>query len=194
LIFLFIPLFLIGGIIEDKITKIYKTTYPTIKIDKIILKNNNHKITNIDTSLINPKRASGSIKVGNYFVFYKIDATIKVLKSSKIINKNEAINNYNSTLQTIKFKNFYSYPLTTYPHKIAKFYIPKNKIIYGYMVTTPNTINRGENINVISKSGGIEISFEAIALQNGKVGDKIKVKKDKQILFVTIDKNGNGRL
>ena len=195
MIWIFIPFFLIAGVIEDNISKIYKETYPNIKIENITIKNNNFKkITNIDTSHINPKKTSGTIKVNNSYIFYKINAKIKVLKSTQIINKNEAINNSNSILKWIKFKNFYAYPLTHYTNKIAKMYIPRGKIIYEYMLQEKNLITKGQTINIISKSGGIEIIFKAIAMQNGKSGDKIKVKKDKQIFFVTIDKNGNGRL
>jgi flagella basal body P-ring formation protein FlgA len=62
------------------------------------------------------------------------------------------------------------------------------------MLKDKSAIKKGQIIEVISKSGGIEVTFRAIAMQNGKIGDTIKVKKDKQIFFVTIDKNGNGRL
>ena len=195
MIYIFLPLFLFAGVIEDNISKVYKETYKNIKINNIILKNyKNQKIKYIDTSNINPKRKSGTIKVNNSFIFYTIDANIKVLKSTDIINKDETITPYNSKLITIKFKNFYSYPLTHYTNKISKQYIPKNKIIYEYMLKDKSAIKKGQIIEVISKSGGIEVTFRAIAMQNGKIGDTIKVKKDKQIFFVTIDKNGNGRL
>jgi len=192
---IFIPFLVFAGIIENNIAKIYKQTYPTIKIEKIIIHNyKNQKITSIDTSMINPKKESGNIKVNNFYIFYKIKAKLKVLKSTQTITKNEQLNNTNTILEYITFKNFYSYPLTHYSNKVAKMYIPKRKIIYEYMVTTPNIINIGKTITIISKSGGIEVTFQAKALQNGKVGDTIKVKKDNQIFFVKIDKNGNGRL
>jgi flagella basal body P-ring formation protein FlgA len=73
-------------------------------------------------------------------------------------------------------------------------YIPQNKIIYPYMLTTKDDIIKGQTIYVISKSGAIEISFQAKALQNGKKGDIIKVKKDNKIFSVKIDKFGNGIL
>jgi len=195
MIFVFLPIFLFAGIIENNISKVYKEIYPNIKIENIIIKNyHNQKIKTIDISNINPKKTSGTIKINNSYIFYKLNAKIKVLKSIKIINKNESINHSNSKLKWIKFKNFYTYPITYYPNKAAKIYIPKNRIIYEYMLQNKNIIKTGEMINIISKSGGIEISFKAKALQNAKAGDTIKVKKDKQIFFVTIDKNGNGRL
>jgi flagella basal body P-ring formation protein FlgA len=195
MILFFLPIFLFGGVIENNISKVYKETYPTITIEHITIKNyKNQKIKYIDTSNINPKRKSGTIKINNSFVFYTIDANIKVLKSIQIINKNDPITPHNAKLTTIKFKNFYAYPMTYYPKKIAKQYIPTNKIIYKYMLKDKSAIKKGQIIEVISKSGGIEVTFREIDMQNGKIGDTIKVKKDKQVFFVTIDKNGNGRL
>jgi len=192
---IFLPFFLFAGVIENNITKIYKQTYPTIKIEKIIIHNyKNQKIHSIDTSMINPKRDSGNVKVNDFYIFYKIKAKLKVLKSTKIINKGDRLDISNTKLVYIPFRNFYSYPLTHTTNQVSKLYIPINRIIYDYMITIPNMISRGEKITIISKSGGIEINFDAIAMQNGKPGDTIKVKKDKQIFFVKIDKNGNGRL
>jgi len=77
----------------------------------------------------------------------------------------------------------------------AKFYIPSNKIIYDYMISNKNLIKRNSPINVITKSGGIEMSFRATALENGKSGDIIKVKDENNKIYkVKIDKNGNGIL
>ena len=73
-------------------------------------------------------------------------------------------------------------------------YIPQNRIIYNYMLKEKETITKGQTLQIISKSGGIQISFEAKALENGKVGDKIKVKKDNKIYNIVINKNGNGEL
>jgi flagella basal body P-ring formation protein FlgA len=63
------------------------------------------------------------------------------------------------------------------------------------MLTTPNIVERYTPITIISKSGGIEISFQATALESGKEGDFIKVKdKNNKIFKVKLDKNGNGIL
>jgi flagella basal body P-ring formation protein FlgA len=192
---IFVPIFLFAGLIEQNISKVYKKTYPTIKIDKIIIKNYKNKpIKYIDTSYINPKRVSGTLRVNSNFIFYKIDATIKVLKSTTDIKKDEAITSSNSELSSIKFKNFYSYPLIHHTNKVAKIYIPKNRVIYEYMLKDKSLIKKGDIVDIISKSGGIEVIFRAIALENAKAGDSIKVKKGKDIFVVKIDKNGNGRL
>jgi len=193
---IFVPFILFAGIIENNISKIYQNIYPNIKIEKIVIKNyKKQNIKNIDISNINTKRDSGTIKINNTsYIFYKIEAKIKLLKSTTYINKNNSINSSNSKLSWVKFKSFYAYPLTHYTNKVSKMYIPRNRIIYEYMLKNKSLILRGQTINIISKSGGIEVTFQATATQNGKIGDKIKVKKDKNYFFVTIDKNGNGRL
>jgi len=197
---IFIPFFLFAGVIENNITAVYKNAFENIKIDKVLLKyygKKPKKIVYIDTSTINPKTSQGIVKINNTkFINYKIIAKIKVLKSIKIINKNDLINNSNTKLSYVPLKNLYKMPMTKIPkNSSAKFYIPANKIIYDYMITTPNLIQRNSPITIIFKSGGIEISFSATALDSGKNGDIIRVRdKNNKIYKVKIDKNGNGIL
>jgi len=196
----FIPLFLFAGVIENNITTIYKNSFKDIKIDKIILKyygKKPQKIEYIDTSTINPKNNRGFIKINNSkFIYYTLIAKIKALKSTKIINKNDIINTTNTKLTYIPLKNLYKMPLTKIPkNSSAKFYIPANKIIYNYMISNKNLIKRNSPINVITKSGGIEMSFRATALENGKSGDIIRVRdKNNKIYKVKINKFGDGIL
>ena len=198
MIWIFFPFFLFAGVIENNISAVYKNTYPTIKIDNIYTKTYTpyKKITSIDTSTINPKKSSGVIKINHsIFVTYKIDATLKVLKSTETIHKNDKIDYTNSKLTSIKFKNFYSYPLTKYNYQIAaKMYIPKGKIIYEYMTQKPYLIKRGDNIQIISKSGNIEVTLEATAMQNGRKNDIIKVKINKTIYKAVVISKGLAKL
>jgi flagella basal body P-ring formation protein FlgA len=198
---IFLPFLLFAGVIENNITSIYKQTFKDIKIKNLTLqmygKKFNDKIKFIDTSTINPKKAQGLVKINNIkFVYYKIDAKIKVLKSIQTINKNEKITQNNAKVTWITLKNLYKLPLTKLPkNSAAKMYIPSNHIICQYMLTTPDIIRKNSPITVILKSGGIEINFEATAMQSGKKGDIIKVKdKNNNIYKVKIDKNGNGVL
>jgi flagella basal body P-ring formation protein FlgA len=195
-IIIFIPFLLFAGVIENNITQVYKNYYKNIKISSIILNKNYTKITPkyIDISMINPKRNQGTIKIDNHYIFFKIIATLKVLKSTQPINKGELITKENSTLVNVIFKNFYDKPLTSYTNKSSKLYIPQNRIIYPYMLCNPKLVKKGENITIISKSGGVEISFQATAMQDGQKGDTIKVKKDNKIFSVKIDSQGNGVL
>ena len=195
-IIIFIPFLLFSGVIENNITQVYKNYYKNIKISSIILNKNYTKITPkyIDISMINPKRNQGTIKIDNHYIFFKIIATLKVLKSTQPINKGELITKENSTLVNVIFKNFYDKPLTSYTNKSSKLYIPQNRIIYPYMLCNPKLVKKGENITIISKSGGVEISFQATAMQDGQKGDTIKVKKDNKIFSVKIDSQGNGVL
>jgi flagella basal body P-ring formation protein FlgA len=197
---LFIPFLLFAGVIENNITSVYKKTFKNIKIENLILKyygKKPNKIKTIDLTNINPKNPQGIVKInGIKFIYYKLNAKIKVLKSTKTINNNEKITKNNATLTWIPLKNLYKFPMNKLPKNSAsKMYIPNNHIIYQYMITSPNVIRINSPITIISKNGGIEISFEATAMQNGKVGDIIKVKdKNNHIYKVKIDKNGNGIL
>jgi len=196
MIWLFLPIFLFSGVIENNISQIYKNRFNTIKIKNITIKNyKNQKIYTIDTSNINPKRINGTIKINKHsFIFYTIDATIKVLKSIQILKKNDKLTPENTKLEVINFKNFYSYPITNYTNKSAKMYIPQNKIIYQYMIQTPYLVHINENIKIISKSGDIELILDGIAMQNGRKNDFIKVRIGKKIYKVKIIDKGLAKL
>jgi len=195
MIWIFLPIFIFAGVIENNITSIYKQTYPNIKISHIQIKNKiPKKIYYIDTSSINTKRLAGTIRVNNSFVFYRINAKLPVLISTQIINRNEILTKENTKLKYISFKNFYSYPVTDYTNKISKMYIPKNKIIYDYMIKTPYDVKKYDKIHVTSKSGGIELVLEGIALQNGNIGDVIKVKINNKKYNVLITAKGKAKL
>ena len=194
LIILFFPILLFANTLDNAITNKYKTIYPNIKITKIIYsKKISQKIISIDTSLINTNKPNGIIKINNsIFLSYKITAYLKVLKTTQVIHKGDIINHSNTALCKIKFKNFYSIPLLTHPKDMmSTSYIPKNKIIYSYMVSKPFLIKRGDMVQIVSKSGNIEITLQGIALQNGKKGDSIKVKINSttyNVVVIGVDK------
>ena len=194
---LFLPIFILAGVIENNISKVYKNYYPNIQIKNIKIKAYSpiKKITSINTSSINPKRTNGMIKINNSYASYKIDANIKVVKSVSSINKGELISNLNAEVTTIKLKNFPTTPLMDLDKNyISKMYIPANKIIYKYMVKKPYFVNRGEEVQVISKSGNIEITLTGTALQNGNKNQIINVKIDNKIYKVKIIDKGLGEL
>jgi flagella basal body P-ring formation protein FlgA len=197
---IFLPFLLFAGVIEGNITEVYKQTYKDIKIENLSLQYYGKKIKDIkfiDTSNINPKQAQGMVKINNLrFVYFKLTAKIKALKSKKVINRGEKVDKKNAVVSWIPLKYLYKIPLKDIPkNSVAKMYIPNNHLIYQYMLTTPYLVKRGSIIKVISESGGIEITFQGIAMQNGEEGDFIKVKdKNKNVYEVKIDKNGNGIL
>ena len=173
---LFFPIFLFASINEE-IIKFYKHHYPTIEIKSIKFnKPLPNKYKKIDFKFVNYKLPSSSILIDGKYYYFKIDATIKVFVANKIIKINEFIKP-NVSLKNIKFKTFYSKPLTKIEDNlVASKIISKNSIINESNTKIKPAILKNEKVTVIFKNNSIEIYTSGIALNDANENEKILVK------------------
>ena len=177
----FIP-FLLFASVKEEIIKFYKSHYPTIEIEKIISNKPFPKhYKKIDFKLVNCKLPSSTLIIDGKYYFYKIKATIKVFIARKVIRVNETIKP-NVIEKSVNFKSFYSKPLTYISEDlIASKIISKNSIINESNTRIKPLILKDENVKVIIKSNNIEIYSTAKALQDGNIGDIIKIEINNKI-------------
>ncbi len=113
------------------------------------------------------------------FFNYIIDADMKIVKAKINIKKGDELSVLNTKLYKVKLDKFHAKPL----QKIEKSkYQAKNHIKVGKVVSIRNVeplnlVRRGSMVSVFMYSAGINISFAAKALQNGKLNDIISIKK-----------------
>jgi flagella basal body P-ring formation protein FlgA len=79
---------------------------------------------------------------------------------------------------SIKFTNFYDKPILKVKGYESKTFIPKGKILVSRLVRGIPAIHRGDIVEAVVKDGRIELNFLAKALQDGIVGESIRVKRD----------------
>lgn len=168
--------------IKNIIIKQYKKTFPAMEIEKITLKNfSNRKITHInsiDTRFLNTKKTDGTIIVNKHtYLRYKIYAYIYVVKSTKVLKRNENITMNNVRVAKIKFFSLVTLPIK--PSDIGNIsvrnYTPKGKIIYEYNTRKGVLVTRGDVVQVVSKNSNIDVSFQAKALNDGGKGETINI-------------------
>ena len=190
IIILFIPLFLFASV-KDEIIKFYKSHYPTIKI--ISIKSNlpfPKHYKKIDFKLANYKLSSSTLIIDKKYYFYTINAKIKVFVATKVIRKNEAIQP-NAVAKLIKFKNFYSPPLTSISDNlIASQIISKNSVINKSNTRIKPLILKDESVSVIFENENIEIYSKGIALNDANENETVKVKINAKTYTGIADKNG----
>ena len=110
---------------------------------------------------------------------YTIDADLKVVKAKTNIKKGDELSVLNVKLIKVKLDKFHAKPL----QKIQKSkYQAKNHIKAGKIVSIRNIVplslvKRDSIVSVFMYSSGMNISFAAKALQNGKLNDIISIKK-----------------
>ena len=111
---------------------------------------------------------------------YKIDATIPLYKASTDIQKGREITPEVAHLAEVLFTTLYHQPLNIddFYHYIAKRHIKEESILSVEKLKHATDIQRNSTVSAIIKDGGLVLQFQAKALQDGNIGDIIKIRKD----------------
>lgn len=113
------------------------------------------------------------------FFDYILDADIDVVITTKKIKRHQHITQNNTKIKTIKFTSFRSNPLTDIKnHQYqSKFSIKSDDILTINDVEALSLVKRGDMVVATLRDGGVTISFNATAAQDGKEGDIIAIRK-----------------
>ena len=189
--------------VKEYLQKYYKEYYPEIKIDSISVMPRKY-ISSLSTiqKIKIPKKAYlsnhaiislATKQKKQIFLDYTVDATITALVAKKDIAREEEISFVNTTKKSIILTKFKAQPLIHAPSGVyeSKFHIQAGKLITLRDVTMLHLIKRGNEVNVFLQSGPLSITFSAKALNNGKLGDTIKVQRSdgKRIKVIVTGKN-----
>jgi flagella basal body P-ring formation protein FlgA len=139
--------------------------------------------------MLNPKLSNGLIKIDNSYYSIKIDASILAYVADKTIKINEFIEP-NVNLKEIKFRVFYSPLVYNVKNLVAKQIISKNGVITKNNTKKAPDVFKNQSVQVIIKSPNIDIITSAVALNDGNVGEFIKIKLNNKILNAQIIKPG----
>jgi len=114
---------------------------------------------------------------------YDIDASVRVLLANvDIRNKTPLIMDFFTQIP-LKFDNFYDKPVIDVKGYEAKTFIPKGKILTSRLVRKVPDIHRNDEVTAEARDGAIVLDFLVRALEDGRVGEYIRVKRgNKKIL------------
>ena len=175
--------------IEASIVKYYKTHYPTITIKSLLVQPRAF-LTHLPTYVTLKFQKRAYLK--NYgvvalitedrkevFFNYTLNATVRVYKARKKIQRAEEISAINVKLSTISLQKLLDTPLTDITHHYqAKHILKEDTIITMRDVAPLVVVKRGDIVNAFLQSGSVEISFSAKAQQNGTISDIITIETD----------------
>ena len=113
------------------------------------------------------------------FFDYVLDATIDVLVTTTKVARHEMLGMANTVTKKIQFLNFKATPLSdiTNHQYQSKFSLKSDTILTQNDVELFSVVKRDDVVNAFIEDGGVSISFEAVAVQDGKVGDTITIRK-----------------
>ena len=181
--------------IETAIHDKYIQRYPTLSIASLQVsplgrepKNfQRFQIEKITISKASLKRNHGTISVlytygskkKKRFFKYTMDGSIGVYLSKYYIKKDHIINENYVEYQEIFFKRFPAQPIDAqyFDDYASKRSIKKGKIITIHDLKRVLDIKRNDILNASLYDGNVQLSFKVKAINEGNVGDVIKVKR-----------------
>ena len=205
-VILFLSLFLSILYADDNdirysIKKRFLSYYPTMSIKHLAIQRlttlprgfKNYRQKAIYISKASLKNSHGTfyveytngVKIRKIFYKYLLDATIKLYKASMDIPKKRELDESYLDFKEVEFKHIRFEPIDDrYLHG----YLTKRDIKEGEIITTKDLalkpdIKRGDILNASLYSDGISLNFSVKAMQDGRIGDIIRVNKDHKKIF-----------
>ncbi len=184
-----------NDIIKIAIKNKFLESYPTLSISQIMIKPlgktpknfQNYQIDTIFLSHASLKRNHGTFSIlysngkknkKRFFKFH-LDATIGVYISQRNIKRAQALSNNSLFYSEIAFKNLPTNPIT---EKYLYDYETKRSIKEGKIITVNDVrrildIKRGTLVDATLYDGAVVLTFKVKAIEEGNIGDIIKVKR-----------------
>lgn len=175
--------------IKSALKKEYEERYNKIDIESIFVEPRGY-LSNLPDNyetVISPKTHlfnSGTIYIKTderkkLFFNYKVVAKVEIYEARKEIRKGIELSNINCKKKSIILNKFRARPLQSIEKGTLE---SKHRIKVGTVLTQRDVqglylIKRDSDVNVALNSSALSISFSAKALQNGRLGDNIKVLK-----------------
>ncbi len=195
--------------LEKVIKNRYEKLYPTLAVDSITIESTGVNTQNfvlkpecevrLSRKLLRKNRGTFTVRCGKkrYYFRYRLSGYITLYKANHQIKKDKIIDPSSVNEERVEFGNYYASPVIG---KIFGRYIARQNIASGKVLTRLNVepmpaVLKNSRVKCFYKEGAVTIELDAIALQNGNIGDTITVKKsDGKVLRGEIVQRGSVEL
>ena len=177
--------------VEAAIRSEYLKRYPALKIVKIdISPTGSLKRKRIATQRCDLRLFEGNFKKNrgsailicqdrHYYLRYELFASLPVYKALHQIKKDRIITSNQVKREEIAFERFGDMPLAQLgPGSVARRNIRAGEIIGRNMVMPMPAVRKHGRVHAIFREGGVTVEFDATALQNGRIGDMVTIRRD----------------
>ena len=180
---------------RSSLTTEFKTTYPTMSLNSLHIAPigskprgyESYKMKAIYISRASLKKSSGTFSVlytngtkeRKRFFKYLVDAKIAIYKASRYLKKDTPLDESDLSYEEIVFDNIRFTPIT---QSNIYGYSARRNIKDGEIITTKDIkiipdVKRGQSLEATLYSSGVFVNFSVTAMQDGVIGDVIRVKK-----------------
>ncbi len=176
--------------IKEAIKQYYQEHIEHISIKSITLKSNGF-IESLPSGYeldFKPKaffHSTSSLKISSpnsherYFITYKVDALIKLFKARHNINRGKILTPIDLIYKEVPLTRLRGMPLQQLERgqMRMKKRIVKGNILYTHDIEHLPAVLKNKPVNVRLINGKVRLEFQAISLQDARVGEKIFIKK-----------------
>ncbi|MBI5700665.1 flagellar basal body P-ring formation protein FlgA [Candidatus Saganbacteria bacterium] len=140
----------------------------------------NYNLSKITPRMLIPLIFKGGGKIENVNLWVRLEVFKEIATAKERIKRNAVIKDDDLSISN---KEVALLPMNYYERKndiigkVAKINIEKGAVIFEAMVKTKPDVAKGAKVNIKSSSDGIVIDVSGIALEDGRIGDTIKVKR-----------------
>lgn len=189
--------------IEEEIINFYRKNYHIINIETIEVQPRGYidKLPDDYTVHIRDRNflynnaivSIKTLKNKKIFFDYTLKAELPIYLTNQDLKKDTPLSELNTIKKSIILNKFRAKPVQDLSNGMlqTKRNISKNKTLTYRDVEELSAVQKGANINIVFKNNGFNISFAARAIQEGKMGQIITVKKNngKRFKVKVIGKN-----
>ncbi|OGC05128.1 flagella basal body P-ring formation protein FlgA [candidate division WOR-1 bacterium RIFOXYA12_FULL_43_27] len=135
----------------------------------------------ITRSIILPVQViDNGVEKEKIFIRTEVALKDKVVAAARSIKKDEVFDADSIALSEqniLSLSGKYFTSLSEVLGKQAKGYVSSGAVLAGYMVKSIPDVKKGEEVSILAQSDGIRVEAKGEALQEGTVGDKIKLRR-----------------
>ncbi len=187
--------------IKSSLIKEFKKTYPSMSILHLYISPISSKpkdFSHYNLKALYISKASLKNNHGTFYLLYRnqakerkiffkylLDAKIALYKAAVDIPRNTPLDKSDLVYEESDFKRILFTPID---QSYLYHYITKHKISKGEIITTKDLmsrpdVKRGDELEAFLYSSGVVANFSVKAMQKGRIGDIIRVKKDRSKSF-----------
>jgi flagella basal body P-ring formation protein FlgA len=121
---------------------------------------------------------------------FRFKGHAKVLRASKILHRGDNVSKQSLVSGKIKLNKVNQHTISSIPPMAYQYrnYIDKDQVIESWMIEKKPDVKKGDLVSAVVKKEKITLTLDARILENGYIGDSVKLKlsKNNKILLGTL--------
>jgi flagella basal body P-ring formation protein FlgA len=186
--------------LENKVNALIKKSYPNITFEVLEIKELN--TNNLDGCDYVKFEMPEKINIQNDFILkldaykddkfikrhtkiYRFDGQVNILKTVKVAERGDQVSLKLLKKDVTSIHNITKHTVSHFPNGNTMFrnYVSSNEILESWMLEPIPDVSKGEIVKAVVKKQNITLTLDGRVLENGIIGDSIKLKLNEKIVI-----------